>query len=247
MQKRGAILVMSGGQRGCSRALGASQARSRRRQGRGGAMGSADTATRLASPLFEQMVRSGQRTPVKLSPVSVPASFRGASGIQLAWLWLRHQPGSALSDWFRGRVGTLQGRTPDRHRCHGEKAFDRTLSLYRDGRVARWRRAEDDGRSDGLANTNRRRRHHSPTTLREPRPSSSLVVFNYRVSGGSRSPGQRLVYEALWCGRPRRARPHVRLRSICCDAGLPGTRETVALKASSEDRMQTPIDSRTLM
>jgi hypothetical protein len=48
--------------------------------------------------------------------------------IQLAWLWLRHQPGSALSDWFRGRVGTLQGRTPDRHRCHGEKAFDRTLS-----------------------------------------------------------------------------------------------------------------------
>jgi transposase len=31
--------------------------------------------------------------------------------IQLAWLWLRHQPGSALSDWFRGCVGTLQGRT----------------------------------------------------------------------------------------------------------------------------------------
>ena len=31
--------------------------------------------------------------------------------IQLAWLWLRYQPGSALSDWFRGRVGTLQGRT----------------------------------------------------------------------------------------------------------------------------------------
>ena len=31
--------------------------------------------------------------------------------IQLAWLWLRYQPGSALSGWFRGRVGTLQGRT----------------------------------------------------------------------------------------------------------------------------------------
>src|SRR5208282_4125188 len=31
--------------------------------------------------------------------------------IQLAWLWLRYQPGSALSNWFRGRVGTLQGRT----------------------------------------------------------------------------------------------------------------------------------------
>ena len=31
--------------------------------------------------------------------------------IQLAWLWLRYQPGSALSNWFRDRVGTLQGRT----------------------------------------------------------------------------------------------------------------------------------------
>ena len=31
--------------------------------------------------------------------------------IQLAWLWLRYQPGSALAAWFRKRAGTLQGRT----------------------------------------------------------------------------------------------------------------------------------------
>ena len=31
--------------------------------------------------------------------------------IQLAWLWLRYQPGSALATWFRERVGTLTGRT----------------------------------------------------------------------------------------------------------------------------------------
>jgi transposase len=30
--------------------------------------------------------------------------------IQLAWLWLRHQPGSQLSCWFRARVGNLKGR-----------------------------------------------------------------------------------------------------------------------------------------
>jgi transposase len=30
--------------------------------------------------------------------------------IELAWLWLRHQPGSALSIWFRERVGSLKGR-----------------------------------------------------------------------------------------------------------------------------------------
>ncbi len=31
--------------------------------------------------------------------------------IQLAWLWLRYQPDSALAAWFRERVGQLQGRT----------------------------------------------------------------------------------------------------------------------------------------
>ena len=31
--------------------------------------------------------------------------------IQLAWLWLRYQPQSALSQWFRDRVGALAGRT----------------------------------------------------------------------------------------------------------------------------------------
>ena len=31
--------------------------------------------------------------------------------IQLAWLWLRDQPGSALAGWFRARVGAMAGRT----------------------------------------------------------------------------------------------------------------------------------------
>lgn len=31
--------------------------------------------------------------------------------IQLAWLWLRYQPGSELAEWFRERVGTLAGLT----------------------------------------------------------------------------------------------------------------------------------------
>jgi transposase len=30
--------------------------------------------------------------------------------IELAWLWLRHQPDSPLSCWFRKRVGDLKGR-----------------------------------------------------------------------------------------------------------------------------------------
>ena len=31
--------------------------------------------------------------------------------VQLAWLWLRYQPESGLAQWFRRRVGELQGRT----------------------------------------------------------------------------------------------------------------------------------------
>jgi hypothetical protein len=32
------------------------------------------------------------------------------TGIELAWLWLRYQPDSDLSVWFRTRVGTTKGR-----------------------------------------------------------------------------------------------------------------------------------------
>jgi transposase len=32
------------------------------------------------------------------------------TAIELAWLWLRHQPNSALSRWFRARVGAERGR-----------------------------------------------------------------------------------------------------------------------------------------
>ena len=30
--------------------------------------------------------------------------------IELAWLWLRHQPQSVLANWFRVKVGTNRGR-----------------------------------------------------------------------------------------------------------------------------------------
>ena len=32
------------------------------------------------------------------------------AAIELAWLWLRHQPASELSGWYRKRVGDLKGR-----------------------------------------------------------------------------------------------------------------------------------------
>ena len=32
------------------------------------------------------------------------------TAIEMAWLWLRHQPGSALARWFHERVGAAKGR-----------------------------------------------------------------------------------------------------------------------------------------
>jgi transposase len=43
-----------------------------------------------------------------LSRAGNPRARRVA--IEIAWMWLRHQPGSGLSRWFRDRVGTTRGR-----------------------------------------------------------------------------------------------------------------------------------------
>ncbi|MGH7160832.1 MAG: IS110 family transposase [Acetobacteraceae bacterium] len=61
--------------------------------------------------------------------------------IQLAWLWLRYQPGSALAVWFRERVGTLQGRT----RRIAIVAMARKLL------IALWRYVEIGVMADGVA------------------------------------------------------------------------------------------------
>ncbi|MFC0389727.1 IS110 family RNA-guided transposase [Muricoccus vinaceus] len=61
--------------------------------------------------------------------------------VQLAWLWLRYQPGSALAAWFRTRVGTLQGRT----RRIAIVAMARKLL------IALWRYTETGQIPDGVA------------------------------------------------------------------------------------------------
>ena len=60
--------------------------------------------------------------------------------IQLAWLWLRYQPGSTLAAWFRDRVGNLQGRT----RRIAIVAMARKLL------IALWRYVETGAVPDGI-------------------------------------------------------------------------------------------------
>jgi transposase len=61
--------------------------------------------------------------------------------VQLAWLWLRYQPDSALATWFRERVGVLKGRT----RRIAIVAMARKLL------IALWRYVETGVRPDGVA------------------------------------------------------------------------------------------------
>ena len=72
--------------------------------------------------------------------------------IELAWLWVRHQPDSAFSIWFRERVGSLKGRI---RRSSGTQAADRTLALPRGWRGAGWCSSESLEAEVGL-NTNAR-------------------------------------------------------------------------------------------
>ena len=64
-----------------------------------------------------------------------------AQMLQLAWRWLRHQPESALSQWFRARTGTSGGRM--------RRVF--VVALARKLLVALWRYATTGLAPDGAA------------------------------------------------------------------------------------------------
>jgi transposase len=61
--------------------------------------------------------------------------------IELAWLWLRNQPDSSLSVWFRERVGKCKGRI----KCIAIVALARKLL------IALWRYLETGLVPDGAA------------------------------------------------------------------------------------------------
>jgi transposase len=75
--------------------------------------------------------------------------------IQLAWLWLRYQPDSALAIWFRERVGPLQGRT----RRIAIVAMARKLL------IALWRYVETGIVPEGVIFGTTKQTRHSPTRL----------------------------------------------------------------------------------
>jgi transposase len=62
-----------------------------------------------------------------------------AAMVELAWMWLRWQPDSALSVWFRGRVGAMGGRI--------RKIM--IVALARKLLVALWRYVKDGVIPDG--------------------------------------------------------------------------------------------------
>ena len=65
-----------------------------------------------------------------------------AISIQLAWTWVRWQPHSALTQWYREHFRDREARAPDWHRGRRAQARDRALAVCHDRRGARGRDPE---------------------------------------------------------------------------------------------------------
>src|SRR6476660_4288025 len=102
--------------------------------------------------------------------------------IQLAWLWLRYQPGSELAEWFRERVGTLAGRT--RRIAIVAMARKRALALRRDRGNTGWRR------DPGGDNSRRIDRQELPPAAFAGGDTGNATVFFF---GGTTPPRFRWV------------------------------------------------------
>ena len=63
--------------------------------------------------------------------------------IQLAWLWLRHQPKSALTLWLGAGQTQRRSNAQDNDRCARAKAADRAVEIC--NRRRRYRRRRDEG------------------------------------------------------------------------------------------------------
>ncbi len=115
------------GCRGRGRAAGRRSSRGRRRGAAGASARHRGHLRRRAGqrgflPPIPQSTRGGRLSWARAQPMAERSSAarpghcqvgqptRTAHGDQLAWLWLRHQPASALSRWFHMRVGGAKGR-----------------------------------------------------------------------------------------------------------------------------------------
>ena len=125
--------------------------------------------------------------------------------IQLAWLWLRYQPGSELAEWFRKRVGTLAGRT----------RRIAIVALARKLLIALWRYVETGDSSHRRRNPDRDRSgciEIADGNIADGGTGNATVLvfggttpprFRHNTSAfqvGRVSPGLRLMHEAFWCG-----------------------------------------------
>jgi len=101
--------------------------------------------------------------------------------VQAAWLWLRYQPGSELSAWFRQRVGELKGRT----------RRIAIVAMARELLIALWRFTENGEIPAGAVfRAAWESQPAKPLAVRGARPSSSMV-------NQSRVPGLVVLIGAL--------------------------------------------------
>jgi transposase len=125
--------------------------------------------------------------------------------IELAWLWLRHQPDSELSPLVPPARRRHEGTgAPHRHRGTGAQADGGALALSRDRRGADRRRAASEplnGRAT-MADVNQERR----VTATHPGPTHTRCVDGFRLYWALPSPAKR--------PGPHRARRYTRRKGL---------------------------------
>ena len=119
------------------------------------------------------------------------------SMIELAWLWLRYQPDSALARWFAERVGTIRGADAQDHRRRpGQEAAGRLVEVRHDGAVARG--GSPEGRLTNKVRPARRLRRVGRAGVACDRSSTGFCKPSPKM--GPATPSRLALHEASWSG-----------------------------------------------
>ena len=128
--------------------------------------------------------------------------------IQLAWLWLRNQPHSALALWFKDRVSRWRPSQEDDRRGTGTQAADRAVEICDCRSRHRGRHCEERLKGDQKRlkqSTGTRSVSADPGGRTEP-----VHGLKSRYQEWSHPPEPRPPQAGCWCSRFAR-RPNVRL------------------------------------
>ena len=120
--------------------------------------------------------------------------------VELAWMWVRYQPDSALSGWFRRRVGSERGRTSHLDRSARPQTAHRPLEICHP-----WRDSGGCCHEASLRHPGKRNHYRGSTRPDQPRwiraggPSQTMAAICRNTVWTHPPEPDDLQNEGLWC------------------------------------------------